>query len=303
MPQTQVQVVSRNADGDPITNFSFQGSNPFLHEGYIMENDFIAYRAILNAPFGFDVIGKNTANLLLDTVQRPLTLESRWGGDILSEGLSLGIGGPALFDMSDIVHFSTFDERTYEVIAEGPLRAEIHIRILGIPVRDEKVDILVKWQMQAGHHWAQIDMELITPTDLTLQMARELGSRLGATVMVFHSLVPPYFSYDDPSVDLGAVPTFGFEGFKTAEKEHVNKMVADFDWRGVEVQTTFLDGNPAQGILDRQEFVDLIVMGTHGRTGLARAFLGSQAYNVIKEARVPVLAVPNPERQYPESEK
>ncbi len=148
---------------------------------------------------------------------------------------------------------------------------------------------------------AAIDMS--PNSELTLQMARELGSRLGATVMVFHSLVPPYFSYDDPSVDLGAGPTFGFEEFKTAEKEHVEKMVADFDWRGVEVQTTFLDGNPAQGILDRQEFVDLIVMGTHGRTGLARAILGSQAYNVIKEARVPVLAVPNPERQYPESGK
>jgi nucleotide-binding universal stress UspA family protein len=43
-------------------------------------------------------------------------------------------------------------------------------------------------------------------------------------------------------------------------------------------------------------------MGTHGRSGLARAFLGSQADNVIKDAQRPVLAVPNPNSAYPESE-
>jgi nucleotide-binding universal stress UspA family protein len=36
---------------------------------------------------------------------------------------------------------------------------------------------------------------------------------------------------------------------------------------------------------------DLIVMGTHGRRGLARAFLGSDAQNVVRDASVPVLLV------------
>ncbi len=166
-----VQVITRGTDGASIEQFSFTGANPFALGGVIIENDFIAYRSVLNAPFGFDIIGKNTAALLLDTVQAPLSPLARWGGDILDEGSGLGVGGPALYDQSEIIRFNTFDERSYEVIADGPLRAEVHIRILGIPVRDEKVDILLKWQMTAGQHWAQVDMELINPTDLNLQMA------------------------------------------------------------------------------------------------------------------------------------
>ena len=146
---------------------------------------------------------------------------------------------------------------------------------------------------------AAVDMS--PNSDATLQLARTLASKFGATVLVFHSFVPPYFSYDDPPVDLGVGPAYGFEKFKAAEREHFEKIVAEFDWRGVAVETTFSDGNPTQGILDLELGVDLTVMGTHGRTGLARAILGSQAYGVIKEAHKPVVSVPNPGRQYPEA--
>ena len=57
-------------------------------------------------------------------------------------------------------------------------------------------------------------------------------------------------------------------------------------------------GDPAQEIV-RQAFTcgaDLIVMGTHGRRGLSRALMGSDAEMVVREARVPVLLVRSPER-------
>ncbi|HME80704.1 MAG TPA: universal stress protein [Candidatus Eremiobacteraceae bacterium] len=41
----------------------------------------------------------------------------------------------------------------------------------------------------------------------------------------------------------------------------------------------------------RAEAVDLIVMGTHGRSGIAHAFLGSTAEGVLRSAAVPVLVV------------
>lgn len=41
-----------------------------------------------------------------------------------------------------------------------------------------------------------------------------------------------------------------------------------------------------------REQVDLIVLGTHGRTGLARAVLGSVAEEVLRHADIPVLVVP-----------
>jgi nucleotide-binding universal stress UspA family protein len=53
------------------------------------------------------------------------------------------------------------------------------------------------------------------------------------------------------------------------------------------------DRAPAEGILEaaRERECDLIVMASHGRRGVARLFLGSQAFNVVSRATVPVLIV------------
>lgn len=144
-----------------------------------------------------------------------------------------------------------------------------------------------------------VAIDMSPNSEVALHLGAELATKLGADVVVFHSFVPPYFSYDDPPVDLG--PTYGFEDFKEAEQQHFEKTVAEFDWGDVKVSTTFSEGSPARRILDAEETVDLIVMGTHGRTGLARAILGSQAHAVIAQAQRPVLAIPNPEHQYTEA--
>lgn len=54
------------------------------------------------------------------------------------------------------------------------------------------------------------------------------------------------------------------------------------------------DGFVAHAILDAAERfgADLIVMGTHGRTGLQRVLLGSVAEAVLRRSRVPVMVVP-----------
>lgn len=58
-----------------------------------------------------------------------------------------------------------------------------------------------------------------------------------------------------------------------------------------------LTGTPAQGIVDyvQERDVDLIVMGTHGRTGLKRYFLGSLTEKIVRVADAPVLTVSQPE--------
>ena len=52
-------------------------------------------------------------------------------------------------------------------------------------------------------------------------------------------------------------------------------------------------GHPADAIVReaRERGADLIVMGTHGRTGLAKLFLGSVASRVVTAAHCPVLTV------------
>jgi nucleotide-binding universal stress UspA family protein len=71
----------------------------------------------------------------------------------------------------------------------------------------------------------------------------------------------------------------------------------DADLRSVEASV--LSGTPARAILDYAEErdVDCIVMGTQGRTGLERYFLGSVTEKIVRVANVPVLTVSPPEGQ------
>lgn len=62
---------------------------------------------------------------------------------------------------------------------------------------------------------------------------------------------------------------------------------------GIDAQGTLAQGDPAYEIVQcaRQTGVDAIVMGTHGRTGLKRLFLGSVAEETLRTAHVPVVVV------------
>jgi len=62
---------------------------------------------------------------------------------------------------------------------------------------------------------------------------------------------------------------------------------------GLQVETLFVQGTPTQMIMDTadEQGVDLIIMGTHGRTGLAHVFLGSVAEHVVRQGPCPVLVV------------
>lgn len=61
----------------------------------------------------------------------------------------------------------------------------------------------------------------------------------------------------------------------------------------VEVESIFREGSPAHEIVDfaEENDIDLIVMGTLGRTGLQKILLGSVAQNVVRHSRKAVLVV------------
>lgn len=71
--------------------------------------------------------------------------------------------------------------------------------------------------------------------------------------------------------------------------------------RAVDVTYLAREGDPAELILKVSERVgaDLIVLGTHGRTGLSRILAGSVAEAVMRQARCPVLALRTPESEKP----
>ncbi|AGB15340.1 universal stress protein UspA-like protein [Halovivax ruber XH-70] len=75
--------------------------------------------------------------------------------------------------------------------------------------------------------------------------------------------------------------------------ETVANMARDYD-DGIDVTTAVERGTPFQAVREyaHRHEIDVIAMGTKGRTGLDRFLLGSVTENVLRTARVPVLAVP-----------
>lgn len=75
--------------------------------------------------------------------------------------------------------------------------------------------------------------------------------------------------------------------------EAVAEVAAAADEAGVSVTTSVVHGTPDDEILEyaADKDVDLIVVGTHGRSGLRHALLGSVAERVIRQSETPVLVV------------
>ncbi len=76
-------------------------------------------------------------------------------------------------------------------------------------------------------------------------------------------------------------------------QEVVRKMAADAQMRGVSLETATPQGEPFEAIVQvaQHKKADLIILGSHGRTGLRKLLMGSVAERVIGQAAVPVLVV------------
>ena len=120
-------------------------------------------------------------------------------------------------------------------------------------------------------------------------LARTHGAKLTALYAV-----DPY-----PYVGLGEVNPMGFQAYMSAAQEHAataHSRIAALCSDGAPVQLEVKlveDVSAAAGIVQaaQAEGADLIVVGSHGRTGIARLMLGSVAAKVVAESPVPVLVV------------
>lgn len=144
--------------------------------------------------------------------------------------------------------------------------------------------------------------------ECALPLAGALSRATGAALELVsaHDPVPPTMAGADAATDLavpvhadilGAAPDTAGEVYETARAERTNYL-QDVAHRmregtGVEAETALLDGRADQAIMDRVESsgADLVVMATHGRGPVERAWLGSVADHLVRALRVPVLLV------------
>lgn len=138
---------------------------------------------------------------------------------------------------------------------------------------------------------------ILLPTDGSdevrpaVEMALDLARTHDATLHVL-------FIVDQPSSVSGTGEGFSgldnlLESLEEEGRQVTEEIAEQADDRGVETVLAVRRGNPHDDILSYAEehAVGLIVIGTHGRTGVKRALLGSVAESVVRHSEIPVLTV------------
>jgi len=129
-----------------------------------------------------------------------------------------------------------------------------------------------------------------SPSDAALRYGRALAQRFGASLHILHVVENSFLrpTAADPQT----------------VKETKSRMVAELlteDERQSGARSAIeVSDSPAEAITTyaRDQRIDLIVIGTHGRSGMSRLLVGSVAEHVLRTAPCPVLTVRHPEHEF-----
>jgi nucleotide-binding universal stress UspA family protein len=139
----------------------------------------------------------------------------------------------------------------------------------------------------------------LVPIDLSeyanqaLDYAITLAGKLGARVTLLHVIQPLPLG----GVDMGVIlPATYFQDLEAEIRRDMASLLERVTAAGLEGDIVIVHGVPFHEIIEaaKTQQVDLIVMGTHGRTGLLQVFLGSVAEKVVRLAPCPVLVARQP---------
>jgi len=123
------------------------------------------------------------------------------------------------------------------------------------------------------------------------QLALSMAEKFGSHLVVLHVINEP--------IDLRGfyVPHISYEKLEEEIAEGAEKMMESFSRQHIvgftDFETMIVPGLPHEQILQQAEETgaDLIVMGTHGRSGLDHVLFGSTAEKVVRKSKTPVLTV------------
>ncbi len=138
---------------------------------------------------------------------------------------------------------------------------------------------------------------------LALGVCRRDRAALRREIIMLHvdQALPPVMVSPEigPVMDVGAMTRIAEEQRMMAQKE-LDKIVNRLRDGGLKARSMLKVGSPFLEIIHaaRSENADLIVMGTHGRTGIAHVLMGSVAERVVQKAHCPVLTIRHPDRKF-----
>jgi nucleotide-binding universal stress UspA family protein len=138
-------------------------------------------------------------------------------------------------------------------------------------------------------------------SDLALKYAAAGARAFGATLVVFHAqrfILPPYFT-PGQIAELTRQHRAEQDRAKQFLRLHVRKILGAHA-NDLTIKCDLADAPPVDAVLDaaKRHRADLIIMGTHGRGGAKRIWLGSVVENVVRQAGVPVFVVRQKQHEF-----
>jgi nucleotide-binding universal stress UspA family protein len=138
--------------------------------------------------------------------------------------------------------------------------------------------------------------KILHPTDFSanskeaFEYAIGMAEKFGAEVILLH--VVERFDYAPPEYYMSAAELSGEVERRTTESLKHLERVAEEN-KSVKINPKVVEGKAFVEIIRcaKEEGADLIVLGTHGRTGLAHILIGSTAEKVVRKAPCPVLTI------------
>ena len=123
-----------------------------------------------------------------------------------------------------------------------------------------------------------------------------IAEKFGSEVILLRVAVPEPMLVGLPALAPGAYELYSGELRRDREEAEAHLYGIKMSWLGLglPIRTQVLAGTPPEMIVEeaKVEGVDLIVMSTHGRSGLGRLIYGSVAEAVLRGAHMPVMLIP-----------
>jgi nucleotide-binding universal stress UspA family protein len=137
-----------------------------------------------------------------------------------------------------------------------------------------------------------VPMDFSPPSDAALEYARNVAARYGASLHLLHVAEDPYRAFYTAEVYVPEIEGLR-EEILTDTAQRLKERVRPSDVTEFHATVESVIGSPAGSIVEYAagRDIDLIVMGTHGRGGMAHLLMGSVAERVVRTAPCPVLTV------------
>jgi universal stress protein A len=128
--------------------------------------------------------------------------------------------------------------------------------------------------------------------------ASVFATQVGADLLLLNVTSPPNYTAADPNIVPPDWPQL-LETARLAAADRLDEMVNFLPLVGISAETQVAVGTPIEELVSAtaRPDIDLVIISTHGYTGLRHVLLGSTAEQLVRLAHCPVLVVPSHGRQ------